>query len=159
MGSNKIKIENVLVGSPVYLNCEGLSKDGRTIKIPARTEGKGIPFVFISEDELSWIMANSNIFAKGHVRVVETADLPESIKEELPKEQAISVNDIDAMFKLSAAKFKTTIGKIEREDLIKEMIKRAKDSDISTSLLKVLENRLGEILPKFDVSAEPVKED
>lgn len=155
---NKIKIENCLIGSAVYLNCEGLSKDGRTIKIPARTEGKGLPFVFISEDELSWVLANSNIFDKGFVRTAEGSEIPEGIKEELPEQKAITVLDIDAILKLSAAKFKTEVSKIDRPDLIRELLKKAEDADVGVKTIGVLNARLAEILPSYDFSTQPVVE-
>ena len=155
---NKIKIENCLVGSAVYLNCEGLSKDGRTIKIPARAEGKGLPFVFISEDELSWILANSNIFDKGFVKTAEGSEIPEGIKDELPKQKAVTVLDIDAILKLPVTKFKAEVSKIDRPDLIKELLKKAEEIDVGVKTIGVLNARLAEILPSFDLSTEPVVE-
>jgi len=155
---NRIKIENCLVGSAVYLNCEGLSKDGRTIKVPARTEGKGLPFVFISEDELSWLLANSKIFDKGYVRIAEGSEIPEGIKEEIPTEKSVTVLDIDAILKLSATKFKAEVSKIDRPDIIKEMLKKAEEMDVGVKTISVLKGRLGEILPSFDFSTEPVAE-
>src|SRR5665647_547344 len=102
---NKIKIENCMSGCAVYLNCEGLSKDGRTIKIPKKEKDSDeLPYLFISEDELNWVMANSKMFKEGKVRVADEGNISTSIKDKLPKEVFTEL-DIPSLLKVTPAAF------------------------------------------------------
>ena len=149
--ANKIKVENCLVGGAVYLNCEGLSKDGRTIKIPSRTGGKGLPFVMISEDELSWLMTNSKAFEKGSVRVINEGNLPADIVENLPQ-SVITFLDIPEILNLPVTKFVKKLQEIETVDFLKEMIVKADELDKGSKTISAINKRIEEIAPKFDVS-------
>ncbi len=133
------RIENCLIGGSVVINLMGLNQ--REILVP-----KG-GFIFLKEEELSWVISQSKVFEKGILRVVNKDELSEEIKEELPdSKDALTVKDIPYFLELTQAKLTKELKEISREDFLRELSKKSNDIDKSVKFIKVIDDRIEELL-------------
>jgi len=137
----QFKVENCLVDGKVFINLNGLN--GREIEVPA----KG--FVFLKEEELSWVISQSKAFDRGILRVAKTdeEDLPEEIKLEIPQtKNALTVKDIPYFLGLTQAKLTKDIKEISREDFLRQLVKEATEADKPIKFVESIEKRIEELL-------------
>lgn len=133
------RIENCLIGGQVVVNLQGLNQ--REVLIPS----KG--FIFLKEEELSWVLSQSKVFQRGILRVVNKDELPEEILAELPiTKDAVTAKDIKFFLELPITKFVKEIKEITREDFLQELLKESNEADLPVKFIKAVEKRIEELL-------------
>lgn len=133
------RVENCLIGGTVVINLRGLND--REIVVPNGG------FVFLKEEELSWVLSQSKVFQKGILKVVEPDELPDEVKMELPEtKNAITKKDIPYFLELTQPKLLKELKEIDREDFLHELSKSATENDKPVKFIQIVEKRIEEIL-------------
>lgn len=130
---NQYRIENCLIGGTVIINLKGFND--REIIVPNGG------FVFLKEEELSWVLSQSKVFERGILKVVSPEELPEDIKAELPiSKDALTLKDIPYFLGLTQTKLTKELQDITREDFLSELSKKANEEDKSVKFIQVIDN-------------------
>lgn len=139
MKMKQYRVENCLIGGSVVINLNGLNQ--REIVVPS----KG--FVFLKEEELSWVLAQSKAFQRGILRVVNSDELPEEIKMDLPTtKDSVTSKEIPYFLSLTQAKLVKEIKDITREDFLRELHDKAVEDNKTVKFVEAIQNRIEEIL-------------
>ena len=92
----------------------------------------------LEEDDILYIDAVSKLFKKG-VIYVEDVEIMEKLGFDEKNPNAISDKEVSEILKLSAAKMKTALNKIEEQHAINKVVEKAKqDENLSQAKLKII---------------------
>lgn len=126
MGKVKVKNDNKFNVGIRFEN-----EVNREVTIRAKT------FLFLDENDIQYINAVSNLIRDG-VLTVEDPEVMESMGYVEKSPNAITQEEIEKMFKLSASKLKVELEKIDAKHAINKIIEFAKTADLPQSKLKVI---------------------
>jgi len=137
MEKKNVKIQN-LNASKIRLNF--IKLNGRTVPIA----GNGI--AKITEDELLYLMNNSQAIKKGSIKVINEDELSNDIdKEDLLSPNVLTEDEIVELLKKSQATVKKEIAEIDSLEVIERIFNKANELDKSVKLIAIIEERLEEL--------------
>ena len=99
-------------------------------------------FVMMSENDILYVDSVSKLFRNG-VLTSENEDIMVKMGYVEKNANAISHEEIEKLFKLSAVKMKPELEKITAKHAIDKVVEAAKQSDLATSKLNVIKEVLG----------------
>ena len=103
---------------------------------------RGKSFVMLSENDILYVDSVSKLFRSG-VLTTDNEEIMIKMGYVEKNANAITQEEIEKLFKLSAAKLKPELEKITAKHAIDKIVEVAKQSDLSTSRLNVVKEVLG----------------
>ncbi len=140
MAKKDVKVLN-MIDSSVTVNLKDFSDRVITIK------AKG--FGMLSEDELAYVMSNSQVFKKGTLSVSENSKekLSDNIhKEELESPNALTAKEISNLLRRSQRNLKAGLEEIDSIQTLKRILDYAKESDKSIKVIEIINSRLEKLM-------------
>lgn len=143
-GNNKLSKVKVKNNNKFNVGVRFENEANREVTIKAKT------FLFLGEDDIQYINAVSNLISDG-ILSVEDVDVMQSMGYVKKSPNAITDEEIEKLFKLSATKLKVELEKIDAKHAIDKIVELAKKEDLPQSKLKIIKEVLNiEIFEEID---------
>lgn len=134
--ADKVKVIN-LTDSGVSINLTALNNK----VIPVAPKG----FAILSIDELAYVRNTSTAFERGTLKLDDKSEAPADIDIPVSK-NAISDDEISAILKKGVKQVTYDIAEIDNANVIRKILRMAKDQDKSVKVVEAIDARLSELV-------------